>query len=240
MERSLVVVVRCFLATSWLWASTSQGGDIPGPPTVSVRDNSRWWGFGTPEENGLPGSVGSFTEYDGRLVAVGGFFQSSGMHCIGAWDGATWTQLGAGVYMRHPAEPCDNYCLAAIASAVGFQDELVVGGAFRYAGGYFARHRANNVAKWDGETWQALGAGVDGAVRELIVHEDNVVAIGSFSTAGELPAAGIARWNGASWTPMDAGFVGPRRISLFGATNSLDLLIHRLRCSIGMAASGSR
>lgn len=172
------------------------------------RDNSRWWGFGTPAENGLPGGVGGFVAFQGKLVVFGDFFQPAGMHCIGAWDGMAWSLLGAGVYMKHPSLPCNDDCTPAITSAVIFRDELLVGGAFRYAGGYFPQHRANNVARWDGSNWHALEDELDGLVTGLVNYDEGVVAIGFFTTVAGSPNAGIARWDGSAWRPMDSGFIG--------------------------------
>lgn len=175
-------------------------------------DDSQWWGFGTPAEFGLPGGVAQFVEFGGYLVAVGSFFQpgAAGMHCIGAWTGTGWELLGDGVHMRHPAEPppCSLLCSPWIASAVIYNGDLVVGGGFRYAGGYFQRHRANNVARWDGANWSALGAGLAGPVGALAILGPDLVAI--FAT---VDSAGwwhhdLARWDGSSWQSMDDGFVG--------------------------------
>jgi hypothetical protein len=173
-------------------------------------DDSQWWGFGTPAEYGLPDGVAQFVAFGGRLVAVGSFFQSAGMHCVGTWTGAEWELLGQGVYMRHPAEPlpCSLSCSPWIASAVVYDGDLVVGGGFRYAGGYFQRHRANNVARWDGTNWSAIGAGLGGPVRALALYGTDLIAIYSTIDSVGWWHSRFARWDGFSWQSMDEGFIG--------------------------------
>ena len=81
---------------------------------------------------------------------------------------------------------------------------LYIGGSFTVAGDVFA----NNVAKWDGDSWSALGSGVNDTVRALAVS-DNILYVGgsfslaSFSTSGGLVVNGIAEWDGANWFPLD-------------------------------------
>jgi hypothetical protein len=42
------------------------------------------------------------------------------------------------------------------------------------------------------------------------VHNDRLIAVGSFSTAGEIRTNRIASWDGAAWTPMDNGMTVSR------------------------------
>jgi uncharacterized membrane protein YkvA (DUF1232 family) len=65
--------------------------------------------------------------------------------------------------------------------------------------------------RWDGSSWQTMGT-LDGAVRRFDEVEGDLLALGSFSTAGGAPAEGAARWNGTDWEPYYTGagsdFVG--------------------------------
>lgn len=57
--------------------------------------------------------------------------------------------------------------------------------------------------------WSALGAGVDSAVRAFArLPNGDLVAGGTFTTAGSTPAARIARWDGSAWWPLGAGVTG--------------------------------
>ena len=94
----------------------------------------------------------------------------------------------------------------------GQPELLVVGGDFTVAGDVIA----NNIAAWDGTTWQPLGSGMGGDwpyVHALTVYNGELIAGGYFTTAGGNPASYIARWNGATWQPLGSGM---------GATSASD------------------
>src|SRR5438552_17910823 len=63
----------------------------------------------------------------------------------------------------------------------GVQPEvLVVGGSFTVAGDILA----NNIATWNGTSWKAVGAGLNGDVRALTVYNGNLIAAGNFTLSG--------------------------------------------------------
>lgn len=86
-------------------------------------------------------------------------------------------------------------------------NKIYVGGNFSQAGNI----AANNIARWDGENWQALGAGLSTIAVTAMVYaiaitpNGDVFVAGQFSKAGEGEAASIARWNGASWSQLASG-----------------------------------
>jgi hypothetical protein len=86
----------------------------------------------------------------------------------------------------------------------GQPELLVVGGYFSIAGNVFA----NNIAAWDGTTWQPLGSGMNDSVYALTVYNGELIAGGWFTTAGGNWASNIARWNGATWQPLGSGMDG--------------------------------
>jgi hypothetical protein len=81
-------------------------------------------------------------------------------------------------------------------------DVLAVGG-FTTADGL----PANNVARWNGANWSALGAGIDGpATCVAALPNGDLVVGGWFSTVvGGTPAPYIARWNGSAWSALGGG-----------------------------------
>jgi hypothetical protein len=69
---------------------------------------------------------------------------------------------------------------------------------------------ATNIAKWDGQTWTALGSGISSAGQAMVFGiafgtNDDVYAGGVFTSAGGVNATNIARWNGVSWSPLGGG-----------------------------------
>ena len=88
------------------------------------------------------------------------------------------------------------------ALAVDSVGNVYVGGSFNTVDGV----TVNNIARWDGESWSALGSGVSNPVEALAIDsEDNLYVGGFFELAGELQVNHIARWDGASWSALDGG-----------------------------------
>src|SRR5213082_2087979 len=87
---------------------------------------------------------------------------------------------------------------AAVVDGAG---NLYIGGSFRVVGDVFA----NNIAKWNGTNWSALGSGMDSDVGSgnsyvlaVAVSGSNLYAGGQFTTAGGNAATNIAKWDGSS------------------------------------------
>jgi len=79
---------------------------------------------------------------------------------------------------------------------------LVIGGDFSAVGAT----PANNIAVWNGLTWEALGEGTNGRVYALAVLPDNTLAVGgAFTMAGGGSAPYIARWDGTAWSGLSSG-----------------------------------
>jgi hypothetical protein len=59
------------------------------------------------------------------------------------------------------------------------------------------------IGRWNGVTWSPLGTGINGQVRAVCVRPNgDVIAGGTFSSAGGVAAGNLARWNGAAWVAM--------------------------------------
>lgn len=146
------------------------------------------------------GTVYALQVVGSDLFAAGGFSNASGIPVgsVARWDGSAWRPLGNGIQ-------------AAVGSLALYNGQLIAGGYFNTAGGEVA----NFVARWDGTNWQPLGTGMDGPafvtnVNALAVYNGELVAGGTFTSAGGSPAANIARWNGATWAPLGAGLPAPQ------------------------------
>jgi trimeric autotransporter adhesin len=93
---------------------------------------------------------------------------------------------------------------------------LYVGGRFRIAGNVIA----NNIAKWDGQSWTSIGEGPENGVYGYVptVHalafaDGKLFAGGQFSKAGSVDVNGIAYWDGEAWNSMGTDSTnGVRRI----------------------------
>ena len=79
---------------------------------------------------------------------------------------------------------------------------LAVDGSNIYAGGHIVGAggiAANKLARWDGNSWSALGSGIDWCSRRLLnvraiaVSRSDVYVGDYFQLAGNIPASGIAK-----------------------------------------------
>ncbi len=106
-----------------------------------------------------------------------------------SWATSTWSRMGSGLVTGFES---------VNALAVLSTGEIIAGGNFDgnvSIAGEAATPLVNNLAIWDGTSWQPMGAGVNGVVYSLAVDEnDNVLVGGDFTTAGGNVSAYIARW----------------------------------------------
>lgn len=179
---------------------------------VPANNIARWDGNDwAPLGPGLVGSIGinALTVYDGELVAAGWFTHAGELPVqrIARWDGSAWNPLGSGV---SGAESNQTPVVQALAV---YQGELVVGGNFIDAGGVSVQR----IARWNGDTWSALGSGVAQAAQpastlpsvfSLLVHGGDLIVGGNFRIAGGQSAGAIARWNGSTWQALGQGMDG--------------------------------
>lgn len=134
---------------------------------------------------------------DGRL-AVGGDFTFAGevySPRVALWDGTAWESLGSG------ALAADGYSFVR-GLAVATDGSLYAAGLFETIDGI----EASNVARWNGRSWSALGAGVNTEVNTVAALPNGGVVLGGwFTLAGGAPAKRIAVWNGTSWSAPGGG-----------------------------------
>lgn len=166
-------------------------------------------------------SLGEFVDDNGRLLPDPAF--------VGSVDAAGWSmsfdQDGAPLFHSPteqqavrpmpPLHPDDIYWDNVFGSAgvvgeirvvaISGCDDIYVGGEFASIGGL----PANNVARWDGQSWHSLddgsGVGTNGPVYAITVQEDDVYVGGEFSRAGGVGARSIAKWDGLVWSALGNG-----------------------------------
>ncbi|RYU73955.1 T9SS type A sorting domain-containing protein, partial [Hymenobacter persicinus] len=113
-------------------------------------------------------------------------------------------------------------------------NDLYVGGNFTTARTSNSVVTANNIAKWDGIAWSALGSGsatatstnngVSDVVNALAAGSGELYVGGYFLTvnnsSGAVPATMIAKWNGTTWNTLGTGLNGNVR-ALVASGNQL-------------------
>src|SRR6185503_15774793 len=151
-----------------------------------------------------------FDDGSGPALYAGGLFTSAGgaaANHVAKWNGTTWSALGTGI----TGTPSAVQTLAVHDDGTGAGPALYAGGTFTSAGGV----PANQVAKWNGLAWSALGSGMTfpGTTPDVLAltsFDDGsgsgarLYAGGNFSSAGGVAAKYLARWDGTSWSSLGA------------------------------------
>lgn len=205
------------------------GGNFSSISGVAVGRVARWNGTAWfPLGSGVGGRVRALLALpSGELIAGGDFSTAGGVPAgrVASWNGNAWSPLGSGV--SGGASP-SVYALARLANG-----DIVAGGDFNNAGGT----PAAAIARWNGTSWAALGAGVSGPAPITWVYamttlpSGDLIVGGSFATAAPpagLSASRIARWDGSNWSALGTGMGGDSLGSTFSvlalATDALGSL----------------
>ncbi len=145
--------------------------------------------------------VGSIGAGGAPLLYVGGGFTTAGtttsVNNLVTWDGSTWQKLGTGVN--------------GMVRSLGIWDGGGSGAASLYASGTFnaaSGTAASKIARWDGASWSALGAGLSNEALAITAFDDGsgekLYVGGVFNHAGGALIWYIASWDGANWAPVGA------------------------------------
>lgn len=148
---------------------------------------------------GLNGEVYAMVAMGTNLYAGGAFTKAGDIPTrgIARWDGQRWNAVGGGV---------DDVVFALATGGTN----LYAGGRFNSAGGV----AATNIARWDGTNWSNIGAlylpdtpnaNWAAAVYSLILDGTDLIAGGTFFSAGGTLATNVARWDGSAWHPLGDG-----------------------------------
>ncbi|MBI1939423.1 MAG: T9SS type A sorting domain-containing protein [Ignavibacteriales bacterium] len=171
----------------------------------TVNHIAKWNGFswspliGTNGAVGVNGNVYAIA-VNGNKVYVGGQFTSAGgvtANSIAVWDGVSWSSLTS----TNGVNGVSSSVNPQVLSLAILGNELYVGGLFTSAGGI----TANNIARWNGSNWSAVGNGFDNAVSSLTVIGTDIYAGGFFEQSGNVLVNKIAKWNGTNWLSLNNG-----------------------------------
>lgn len=167
---------------------------------------SDWQVLGTISLPGFMPRVNAIVEFNGELVVGGIFLAANGvsLNNVARFDGSVWRSLLG----ERGVKGLNNsaWCFGE------YNSELIAGGYFKLADGRLV----NNVAAWNGSTWRPLAgpngipgmnAGFVGTIQSngsvlvnaFAVYGGQLIAGGSFSQAGGMPARNVASWNGTQW-----------------------------------------
>lgn len=163
-----------------------------------------------------PSVIATTTKYPAEFLYVGGEF--NGFYCPAIintvslannarWNGQSWFEM-----LEYGAT---GEVFAVAADNNGLPNALYIGGNFTSIEGT----PASNVARFDGTKWDALGGGVNGAVRAIApvsFNQPGAFVGGTFTAAinpdgSTVSVANIAFWDHTQkrWFPVGSGLNGP-------------------------------
>jgi hypothetical protein len=174
------VVVRgadVIVGGDFLWASHANGSNF------IASGITRWNGSDWVTMPGAPTYPRTMLSLrNGDLLAAFG--------TVDRWDGTTWTRLGT--------TQLGSVNGAAYAACELDGGSIAVAGQFSSVNGVAAA----NVARFDGSSWSALGAGVPGVDDAIAPLPDGGLLVGQSTLNG---APTLLRWDGVAWSGISTG-----------------------------------
>lgn len=181
------------------------GGDFTTAGNAPARGIARWsnnrW---SALSSGINNSIYAVTsDKYGKIYAAGTFTSAYGVPAnhIAQWDGSVWKPLGKGLRTINGGGNVN----ALTTDDLG---NLYAIGLFDTAG----EVAANNIAKWNGDSWSALGTGIQRGENDYNYfdaiaadHSGKLYVGGTFDSAGGIPASRIACWDGTTWNSLGSG-----------------------------------
>lgn len=193
--------VACWDGTNW------EARSLPRPPDRPVfPPQPGFWNIGDLQRDPADGSLvaGGNFRLDLEDMTTGGG--------IARWTGSEWELIGGGIMEYGPGDT--GYVAAMAFTPSG----LYVGGTFRLANASMdPPTEVNDVARWDGTTWHAMGNGLfapggfgigsrAGAVAAIAATPDgsSIFFGGAMDRADTMAVGGVVRWDGTYWRGLRA------------------------------------
>jgi len=154
--------------------------------------------------SGMDDNVLTLT-FHGTDLYAGGFFKISGgitTNFIAKWDGTQWSSLNSTMF--GPEDETSVHSIAFIGN------DLYAGGSYSISGPPYP-YDFQNIAKYDGTNWSAVGIGLIGydwytTVYTLSVLGSSLYAGGYFALSGSNYLHNIATFDGTKWIQFGNGF----------------------------------
>ncbi len=166
------------------------GGDFSAIGEVAAYGIARWNG-----QSWEPLAEG-FSNHVMTLLIVEETIYAGGLFGIWKFQAGSFESIGGGI-----SSPLTEKAFISALTMDG-QGRLVIGGEFEKAGQVVA----NNIARWDGQRWEALGSGFkDGSVQSLIYDASGKLLVGgSFTQVGGKVSRNLAIWKEPfyQWLPL--------------------------------------
>ncbi|MGQ0553055.1 MAG: hypothetical protein ACT4PU_07530 [Planctomycetota bacterium] len=195
----------------------TMAGEVPAA-RIARWDGQHWSAVGSGFSYGVH-SLAVFDAGNGPELYAGGVFTFApfgSQSRIARWNGVSWKGVGSGIPGSGLPVGAANGVYALEVYDDGSGPALYAGGDFSKAGGL----SVNNLARWDGSAWSALGEDFHNFVEDLESFDDGsgakLYACGQYSDPPGPLVDWFAQWDGVSWET-----VGGAGNGVNNATNSL-------------------
>jgi len=172
---------------------------------------------------GFDNAVLSLEVYNSQLYA-GGYFNNACLNnscssktatvLLSKLNGSTWEETGAS----------PNH---GVTSMAVYNNKLYIGGRFTALG---VIANTGHVGRYDGASWEAVGTGIAGDntvyVNTLMPYGADIVAGGTFTTAGGNAANRVARWNDGGVTISGNVYTAEDKSTNIGADKTVGLSVN--------------
>ncbi len=186
-----------------LFVGGGSGSDGAGfSSSLAAWNGAAWADFAPTGSWGAVHALAVFDDGAGPALFAGGegfFANNLPVSSLQKLTGASWSSVGSGVLQPNGSQ-------GAIHALEVFDDgtgpALFLGGNFVSADGV----PAQGVARWNGASAAALGAGVSGVVQDLESFDDGsgpaLFIGGGIATAGGVNVEGVGRWRTGAWSAL--------------------------------------
>ena len=167
---------------------------------LAIWNDSVWSDVHSLPDYFSPNSIVNIEFYKDELYIGGNFSGPDGKIDIARWDGNSWQDVGGGLFGG----------LSYINDMLIYKDKLYIAGGFSKFED--SRNPGNFIAAWDGNSWSDAGGGmagiggVNGQIRDLVIYNGDLYAVGAFVIAGGVEANYIAKWDGFEWCGLGSTF----------------------------------
>ena len=109
----------------------------------------------------------------------------------------TWSAVDGGINNSYNGSAKTSF----ITSMAVYKGELYVAGSFDSVDA----KPANNIAKWNGTSWSAVGTGANAVIYALTVYDGNLYIGGDFTIINGVSAMHIAKWDSVNFNAIGYG-----------------------------------
>ena len=170
----------------------TDAGDVANTLNIAKWNGMMW----SPLATGLNNTIYALSIAPNGDLYVGGAFTDAAYPRLCKWNGTAFSSVGV-------AGDINNTVFTLDFDASG---NLYAGGDFTNTGGIA---NADYIAKWNGNQWESLGIGANGAVHMIKAISGRIYAGGLFTSIGELTLTDrVAIWFNGAWQPLDIDLPG--------------------------------